>query len=99
MSEIPKAYEPQAVEAKWYDFWLKEQCFVADPKSPKPAYSIVMPPPNVTGVLPMGHVLNNTMQDILRRQARMDGKEVVWLPGTGHAWLATPPVVETAPRK
>src|SRR5947199_7683283 len=99
MSEIPKAYEPQAVEQKWYDFWLKEKCFVADPKSPKPAYSIVIPPPNVTGVLHMGHVLNNTIQDILARKARMDGKEVLWLPGTDHAGIATQAVVEKALRK
>src|SRR6266498_4676860 len=87
--EIPKAYEPQAVEDKWYDFWLKQNCFTADPKSAKPAYSIVIPPPNVTGMLHMGHVLNNTIQDILARKARMDGKEVLWLPGTDHAGIAT----------
>src|SRR5215471_2770627 len=89
MSEIPKAYEPQSVEDKWYAFWLKENCFTADPRSTKPAYSIVIPPPNVTGVLHMGHVLNNTIQDILSRKARMDGKEVLWLPGTDHAGIAT----------
>ena len=75
MAEIPKAYEPQAVEERWYDFWLKQNCFVADARSSKPAYSIVIPPPNVTGMLHMGHVLNNTIQDILSRKARMDGKE------------------------
>ena len=75
MPEIPKAYEPQSVEDKWYDFWQKQGCFTADPKSAKPAYSIVIPPPNVTGMLHMGHVLNNTIQDILSRKARMDGKE------------------------
>jgi valyl-tRNA synthetase len=89
MSEIPKAYEPQSVEDKWYDFWLKQGCFTADPKSAKPAYSIVIPPPNVTGMLHMGHVLNNTIQDILARKARMDGKEVLWLPGTDHAGIST----------
>src|SRR5690348_10944209 len=94
MSEIPKAYEPQAVEQKWYDFWLKEKCFVADPHSPKPAYSIVIPPPNVTGMLHMGHVLNNTIQDILSRKARMDGKEVLWLPGMDHAGISTQVMVE-----
>jgi valyl-tRNA synthetase len=99
MAEIPKAYEPQAVEDKWYSFWLKENCFLADPKSPKPAYSIVIPPPNVTGVLHMGHVLNNTIQDILARKARMDGKEVLWLPGTDHAGIATQAVVERELRK
>ncbi len=97
--EIPKAYEPQAVEEKWYAFWLKENCFVADPSTPKPAYSIVIPPPNVTGMLHMGHVLNNTIQDILARKARMDGKEVLWLPGTDHAGIATQAVVEKALRK
>jgi len=99
MSEIPKAYEPQSVEEKWYDFWLKQKCFVADPASPKPAYSIVIPPPNVTGMLHMGHVLNNTIQDILARKARMDGKEVLWLPGTDHAGIATQAVVEKTLRK
>jgi valyl-tRNA synthetase len=102
MSEIPKAYEPQSVEDKWYDFWLKQNCFTADPArvSPKrPAYSIVIPPPNVTGVLTMGHVLNNTIQDILARKARMDGKEVLWLPGTDHAGIATQTVVEKTLKK
>ena len=99
MAEIPKAYEPQAVEEKWYDFWLKQKCFVADPASAKPAYSIVIPPPNVTGMLHMGHVLNNTIQDILSRKARMDGKEVLWLPGTDHAGIATQAVVEKTLRK
>ena len=94
MSEISKAYEPQSVEDKWYDFWLKQGCFTADPKSAKPAYSIVIPPPNVTGMLHMGHVLNNTIQDILSRKARMDGKEVLWLPGTDHAGIATQVMVE-----
>ena len=102
MSEIPKAYEPQSVEDKWYDFWLKQNCFTAEPArvSPKrPAYSIVIPPPNVTGVLTMGHVLNNTIQDILARKARMDGKEVLWLPGTDHAGIATQTVVEKTLKK
>jgi valyl-tRNA synthetase len=99
MSEIPKAYEPQAVEEKWYKFWLDQKCFVADPKSPKPAYSIVIPPPNVTGMLHMGHVLNNTIQDILARKARMERKEVLWLPGTDHAGIATQTAVERDLRK
>src|SRR5438034_10391260 len=99
MPEVPKAYEPQAVEAKWYQFWLDKKFFVANASSPKPAYSIVIPPPNVTGVLHMGHVLNNTIQDILARKARMDGKEVLWLPGTDHAGIATQAVVEKALRK
>src|ERR1017187_1376032 len=99
MNEIPKAYEPQSVEDKWYDFWLKQGCFTADPKSAKPAYSIVIPPPNVTGMLHMGHVLNNTIQDILARKARMDGKEVLWLPGTDHAGIATQVMVEKQLKK
>src|SRR6516162_7531981 len=92
MSEISKAYEPQSVEDKWYRFWLDRKCFLADParvSAKRPAYSIVIPPPNVTGVLHMGHVLNNTIQDILARKARMDGREVLWLPGTDHAGIAT----------
>ena len=99
MSEIPKAYEPQAVEEKWYDFSLKQNCFTANPDSPKPPYSIVIPPPNVTGMLHMGHVLNNTIQDILARKARMEGKEVLWLPGTDHAGIATQTAVERALKK
>ncbi len=99
MPEVPKAYEPQAVEEKWYQFWLEESCLTAHADSPKPAYSIVIPPPNVTGMLHMGHVLNNTIQDILSRKARMDGKEVLWLPGTDHAGIATQAVVEKTLRK
>ena len=102
MSEIPKAYEPKAVEEKWYQFWLDQKCFVADParvSAKRPAYSIVIPPPNVTGVLTLGHVLNNTIQDILARKARLDGKEVLWLPGTDHAGIATQAVVEKTLRK
>jgi valyl-tRNA synthetase len=102
MSEISKAYEPQAVEEKWYQVWLDRKCFVAEParvSGKRPAYAIVIPPPNVTGVLTMGHVLNNTIQDILARKARMDGKEVLWLPGTDHAGIATQTVVEKTLRK
>src|ERR1051325_2976125 len=92
MSEIPKAYEPQAVEARWYQYWLDHRCFTAGPggaPAKRAPYSVVIPPPNVTGMLHMGHVLNNTIQDILGRKARMDGKEVLWLPGTDHAGIAT----------
>jgi valyl-tRNA synthetase len=102
MIEIPKAYEPQSVEAKWYQFWLDQGCFTADPgrvSEKRPAYSIVIPPPNVTGVLTLGHVLNNTIQDILARKARMEGKEVLWLPGTDHAGIATQNVVEKTLKK
>jgi valyl-tRNA synthetase len=94
VSELPKAYEPQAVEAKWYAAWLDGKCFEADPSSGKDAYSIVIPPPNVTGILHLGHVLNNALQDILARRARQEGKEVLWLPGTDHAGIATQAKVE-----
>ncbi|MBQ9095536.1 MAG: valine--tRNA ligase [Akkermansia sp.] len=94
MTELPKAYEPNFVEEKWQTRWMSEGCFHADPQSAKPAYSIVIPPPNVTGVLHMGHVLNNTIQDILARRARQEGKEVLWLPGTDHAGIATQARVE-----
>ncbi len=94
MTEIPKAYEPQQVEAKWYEFWIQEECFKADAASDKPPFSMVIPPPNVTGILHLGHVLNNTIQDILARRARMLGKEVLWIPGTDHAGIATQVVVE-----
>jgi valyl-tRNA synthetase len=91
---ISSAYEPKAVEEKWYQKWLEQNCFRADTESSKPAYAIVIPPPNVTGVLTMGHVLNNTIQDVLARRARMLGKEVLWLPGMDHAGIATQNVVE-----
>src|SRR3954449_5822126 len=99
MSEIPKTYEPAAVEQKWYAYWLEQGCFTAAAGSARPPYSIVIPPPNVTGILHMGHVLNNTIQDILARKARMDGKEVLWLPGTDHAGIATQVQVEKKLKK
>lgn len=94
MSELPKAYEPQAVEKQWYSAWLENGCFHADESSEKEGYSIVIPPPNVTGILHLGHVLNNTIQDILARRSRQQGKEVLWLPGTDHAGIATQTKVE-----
>jgi valyl-tRNA synthetase len=94
MAELSKAYKPQAVEEKWYARWLTEGYFTADPASPKPPFSIVMPPPNITGVLTLGHVLNNTIQDILARRARMQGFEVLWLPGMDHAGIGTQTAVE-----
>ena len=94
MAELSKAYEPKAVEEKWYARWLAECDFTADPASPKPPFSIVIPPPNITGVLTLGHVLNNTVQDILARRARMQGFEVLWLPGTDHAGIGTQTAVE-----
>ena len=99
MSELPKGYEPKDVEAKWYAAWIEGRCFQADPSSSKPAYSIVIPPPNVTGILHLGHVLNNALQDILARRARQKGFEVLWLPGTDHAGIATQTKVEQLIRK
>ncbi len=98
-AEISTAYAPASVEAKWYDTWLRQKAFQARVRSAKPSYSIVIPPPNVTGVLTMGHVLNNTIQDVLARRARMLGKEVLWLPGMDHAGIATQTVVERQLRK
>jgi valyl-tRNA synthetase len=94
MPELAKAYEPQQVEDRLYAKWQESGIFQAHPKSGKKPYSIVMPPPNITGKLHLGHVLNNTIQDILARKARMEGKEVLWLPGTDHAGLATQTAVE-----
>jgi valyl-tRNA synthetase len=99
MSELTKAYEPTAVEDRLYAWWLEGGAFSGDANSSKPAFSIVIPPPNVTGVLTLGHVLNNTIQDILARRARMQGHEVLWLPGTDHAGIATQTVVERMLRK
>jgi valyl-tRNA synthetase len=98
-SELSKAYTPGDVETIWYDRWCDSGCFTADPTSSAPAYSIVIPPPNVTGILTLGHVLNNTLQDILARRARQTGHEVLWLPGTDHAGIATQTVVERQLRK
>lgn len=92
--ELAKAYEPALVEGKCTQLWEKLQIFRADPASPKPPYCIVIPPPNVTGVLHMGHALVNTLQDILIRWKRMSGFEALWVPGTDHAGIATQTVVE-----
>ncbi len=92
--EMPKAYEPSAIEDKWYAFWESNGLFKGKPNPSKQAYSIVIPPPNVTGILTMGHVLNNTLQDILARWRRMEGCEVCWFPGTDHAGIATESKVE-----
>ena len=94
MAELPKTYDPKTVEPKWYRRWIDHGDFVANPLSPKPGFSIVMPPPNITGVLTLGHVLNDTIQDILCRRARMQGKEVLWLPGMDHAGIGTQTAVE-----
>ncbi|CUI17244.1 valyl-tRNA synthetase [Candidatus Protochlamydia naegleriophila] len=94
MADLQKAYEAKTIDAKWYQFWEGRGYFKADPHSPKPAYCIVIPPPNVTGVLHMGHALVNTLQDILIRWKRMLGFETLWVPGTDHAGIATQMVVE-----
>ena len=94
MTELPKTYDPKSVEPKWYARWINNHDFEADPTSSKPPSSIVIPPPNITGVLTLGHVLNNTIQDILARRARMKGFEVLWLPGTDHAGIGTQTAVE-----
>src|SRR5260370_8497679 len=89
MAEFSKTYDPKTVEPKWYQRWIDNRDFEADANSSKRPFSIVMPPPNITGVLTLGHVLNNAIQDILARRARMQGFEVLWLPGMYH------PVIET----
>ena len=86
---IDKNYAPQEIEQKWYAYWLENKLFASKPNPEKEAYTIVIPPPNVTGVLHMGHMLNNTIQDVLIRKARMEGKEACWVPGTDHASIAT----------
>ncbi len=88
MSEITSTYSPDEVEGKWYEYWLRHDLFKSTPDEREP-YTIVIPPPNVTGVLHMGHMLNNTIQDILIRRARMEGKNALWVPGTDHASIAT----------
>src|SRR5688572_5972159 len=99
MPQITKSYEPREVESKWYAAWRAAGCFAGVAQPDKSTYSIVIPPPNVTGVLTMGHVLNNTLQDILVRRARLEGKAALWLPGTDHAGIATQTVVERELRK
>lgn len=94
MQQLPKAYDPKQIEDKWYKFWEKEEYFNTNVNSEKQPYAIVMPPPNVTGVLHMGHALVNTLQDILIRWKRMSGYETLWVPGTDHAGIATQTVVE-----
>ena len=94
VKQFDKSYEPHGVEKRWYAFWENEQLFAADEQSPSESYAIVIPPPNVTGVLHMGHALNNTMQDILCRYRRLQGDNVLWMPGTDHAGIATQNVVE-----
>ena len=86
--QLADKYSPEQIEQKWYDFWIKENLFHSEPDAREP-YTIVIPPPNVTGMLHMGHMLNNTLQDVLIRRARMQGKNACWVPGTDHASIAT----------
>ena len=86
--ELEAKYNPSSVEDKWYRYWTEHKCFHSEPDSREP-YTVVIPPPNVTGILHMGHVLNNTINDVLVRKARMDGKNACWVPGTDHASIAT----------
>jgi valyl-tRNA synthetase len=92
--ELPKAYDPKSVEEKWYAFWLEKNYFHADENADRNPFSIVIPPPNVTGSLHIGHALNGTLQDILVRWMRMSGRNALWVPGTDHAGIATQNVVE-----
>ncbi len=91
---LDKGYEPAGIEEKWYQFWQDNGFFKAEDTSDKPPFSIVIPPPNVTGVLHMGHALNNVIQDIMCRYRRLLGYNVLWMPGTDHAGIATQNVVE-----
>ncbi len=94
VDELEKGYEPGAVEKRWYAYWQEKKLFAAEDRSDKRPFSIVIPPPNVTGVLHMGHAHNNTIQDILCRYRRLQGYNVLWMPGTDHAGIATQNVVE-----
>ena len=94
--ELPKVYDPRDVEPRIYQMWMDGGCFKAEPNPDKKPFSIVMPPPNVTGQLHMGHAMDSTLQDILTRFKRMQGYEALWLPGTDHAGIATQNVVERA---
>jgi len=94
MAEIPKSYEPQGVEQRWYDRWVESGCFRGKVDPTRESFAVMIPPPNVTGVLHMGHLLNNTLQDIMVRRARQEGKSALWLPGTDHAGIATQSRVE-----
>ena len=94
MAEIPKSYDPQGVEQRWYDRWVESGCFRGKVDPSRESFAVMIPPPNVTGVLHMGHLLNNTLQDIMVRRARQEGKSALWLPGTDHAGIATQSRVE-----
>ncbi len=98
-SSLPSAYEPKSVEAPWYKAWEESGFFKASQTSSKPVFSLVMPPPNVTGRLHMGHALMVTLQDLVARYKRMRGFNVLWLPGVDHAGIATQNVVERVLKK
>ena len=89
MSDLSTKYNPVEVEGKWYQQWMERGFFSSKPDPDKEPFTVVIPPPNVTGVLHMGHMLNNTIQDILIRRARLQGKNACWVPGTDHASIAT----------
>src|SRR3978361_2558665 len=93
-TELPKNYDPASIEAATYKAWLDEKCFPAEPSDSGDSYTIVIPPPNVTGALHLGHAINNTLQDILTRMHRMAGFNTLWVPGIDHAGIATQAVVE-----
>ena len=92
--DLPTQYDHAAAQARWYRFWEEQGYFHSQPKPDRKPYAIVIPPPNVTGALHLGHALNNTLQDILIRQKRMQGFDTLWMPGTDHAGIATQAVVE-----
>src|SRR5580692_12245673 len=92
--EIAKAYEPQQIEPRWAEYWVKEELFKADPNAPGPVFSIAIPPPNVTGSIHIGHMLEHTEIDVLTRWHRMRGDRTLWLPGMDHAGIATQVMVE-----
>jgi hypothetical protein len=98
-TDLPKEYEPASFEARWYQFWLDHDLFRAGQRPEARPFTIVIPPPNITGKLHFGHALNNTLQDILVRRRRMQGFDALWLPGTDHAGIATQMVVERALRE
>lgn len=99
MPELPKHYDPKTIEDKWYAWWQQHNLFHSDPSRPGTPYTIVIPPPNVTGILHMGHALNETIQDVLIRRRRMQGFNTLWIPGTDHAGIATQNVVERQLKK
>src|SRR5438552_2257217 len=93
-TELPTVYDPQQVESRWYPLWEAAGLMHAAPVEGKPPFVIVIPPPNVTGSLHMGHALNNVLQDVLTRWSRMKGRQAVWVPGTDHGGIATQNIVE-----